>query len=135
MPNGKTHLLTGTVCGALTSIIIQNNLKKRDNVDLVHIILSSGVGFAGGRLPDIFEPPTNPNHRTFFHSFIFGAILGYLAIFIWNQLKESKSVESKSEQKDLIGIEIILDLLFVVIMAILLHLFLDSMTQKGLPII
>ena len=135
MPNGKTHLIAGTICGSVTSIVIQTRLNERDTIDLVHAFLSTGVGFASGRLPDIIEPPIHPNHRAFFHSFLFGTILGFVAVKIWKALKEKVSKRREQAQLRFNEKEIVLGLLFVAFIVVILHLFMDGFTKKSLPII
>lgn len=42
------------------------------SLDWAELALYGGAGGLAGLLPDIFEPATDPNHRRFFHSMIFG---------------------------------------------------------------
>ncbi|MGD1045339.1 MAG: metal-dependent hydrolase [Bacteroidota bacterium] len=135
MPNGKTHLITGTLCGTVTSIVIQTKLDEREKIDLGHAFLSTGVGFASGRIPDIIEPPIHPNHRAFFHSFLFGTILGFGALKVWKVIKEKVSKRREQGQYLFTEKELVLGLLFIALIVVLLHLFMDGFTKKSLPII
>lgn len=135
MPNGKAHLLAGTICGAATSIIIQTKVNKREQIDLGHALLSTGVGFAGGRLPDIIEPPLHPNHRAFFHSFVFGSILGIGVVKIWKVLKDMVAKREDLGKYRFTKTDIAFGLLFVVFIVLIIHLAMDAFTKKGLPII
>ena len=135
MPNGKTHFIAGTVCGAVASLAIQNKVHRNEHVDLGHLILSAGTGAAVGRLPDVMEPPIHPNHRAFFHSFTFGIALGFCAVEVWRIIEEKRE-ERKSVGIEQVGVaEILLGLLLIAIVVFLLHLLMDGFTKKCLPII
>ena len=135
MPNGTTHLLAGAICGALVSPVIQNSLHEKEKVEFGHLMLSAGTGVISGRIPDIIEPPINPNHRAFFHSFTFGLILGFGMKELWKTIKAKAMVRKVQGNPSVSGTEILLGLFFVVLLVILLHLVMDGFTKRGLPII
>lgn len=133
MPNGSTHLVAGLVGGGIASLVAQKKLDEKREIDWINVVASSGVGLATGRLPDIIEPSfRNPNHRKFFHSYTFGALLFLGGIFIWNKIKERR------KERDRTGAEISLQeiglwIILITIGAYLLHLLMDAFTKKGLP--
>ena len=98
-------------------------------------MLSAGTGVISGRIPDVLEPPINPNHRAFFHSFTFGLVLGF-GMKELRRIIKAKAMERKVRGNPSIsGTEILLGLFFVVLLVILLHLVMDGFTKRGLPII
>ena len=135
MPNGKIHNKAGTILGATTYLLIQNNSEQKEKVDFGELLLSSGIGLSTARIPDILEPATNPNHRAFFHSFVFGGILCFAGVYAW------KDLQARRYEREAMGIQQcskyeILDVVIVIgAGSILLHLFMDGFTKKGLPFI
>ena len=77
MPNAKEHKQIAQVAGLVTALI-----RARDQKELA--ILIEGVGgFFGGRLggliPDLIDPPINPNHRSVGHGVLPNLTVGLLA--------------------------------------------------------
>lgn len=134
MPNGKTHVIAGVVCGAFTSVAIQHQIEK-DNVNFGQVLLASGVGGVTGKLPDVLEPATNPHHRQFFHSFAFGALLGWVGVKGYKKLKERRSRVKNTLDNSFDTIDLLLVVAIIVIAVYILHLIMDGFTPKGLPII
>lgn len=135
MPDGRTHFIAGIVCGGVGSLLIQDRLHENKKLDPVHLLLSTGAGAAASRLPDIFEPAVHPNHRAFFHSFTFGALLGFSAVRLVRKIKEKRAERKERGIEQITGLEILLGLLFIAIIVFLLHLLMDGFTKKGLPFI
>lgn len=86
MPNKNDHAKTGFLTMGFYSLI--SNFKKQEEeirlsfryeIDLSELISTTLIGGCGGVIgslaPDFLEPPTNPNHRGFFHSFCFMSLL------------------------------------------------------------
>lgn len=135
MPNGNVHKTAGAILGPLTYLAIQKNSKQKENVDLGELLLSSGIGLSTARIPDILEPAIHPNHRDFFHSLVFAGITGYVG-FKALQDFNIRRFESKELGIKQWSWNEILDIIIVIGAAsILLHLFMDGFTKKGLPII
>lgn len=128
MPNGKTHALVGASAGAAISLWALRDRDEEIQNLLSQLFLSGTLGSVAGRLPDILEPATSPNHRAFFHSFAFGFMISYVGVKAWKSLKE-KYLGSD----DATRILIILGLVGIV--AFVLHLVMDGFTPKGLPLI
>ena len=135
MPNGRTHTLAGTVLGAFASLVAQDKFGDTKQIDIGHLLLSTGTGAAFGRLPDILEPPLHPNHRAFFHSFAFGAVLGFGGVEVWKILEEKAAERKTLGVGQISGTELLLWLALIVIGVVLLHLLMDSFTKKSLPIV
>lgn len=83
-------------------------------------IKSLVIGGIAGAAPDIIEPATNPNHRSFFHSIAFFAILAHANNKIW----QSESLTD--EQKQLIS---------TICAAYGSHLLIDGTSKRGLPLL
>jgi LexA-binding, inner membrane-associated putative hydrolase len=73
MPNRAAHVLTSTAAGALFAAHRSGN--QTDASRLCELAGGFIGGYAGGRAPDICEPPTTPRHRGSAHSAGAGAIL------------------------------------------------------------
>lgn len=133
MPNGNVHKTAGAILGTSAYLLIKDNLHEGENIDLGELVLSTITGIGSARVPDILEPATNPNHRAFFHSFVFGFLLCYFGVRTW------KDLQLKREKRKLLGIKEaglseILDIILIVgIGSVLLHLLMDGFTKKGLP--
>jgi len=68
MPRRKTHVEVGALIGVLAGAYVGRDEKSGYNVAT---ILGGFVGgIAGGRLPDILEPPINPRHRSVAHAIV-----------------------------------------------------------------
>lgn len=119
-------MVAGLACGAVTSMVVLSRKEKQPDFTL--LVAGALAGAGGGRLPDVLEPATHPNHRAFFHSVLFGAILYLVGKSLWDQITRESSTEERISGK-----QIALLLLFAVIVAVLVHLLLDSFTKKGLP--
>jgi len=118
MPDNIEHAIAGGIVG-LTCYLGNSNLTK-NKPSLIGVLVASTLGGIAGLLPDIIEPPNNPNHRGLFHSASVGGLLTYL-------LKDvAKSNTIRQEGK-------LISAIFG--LGYLSHLFMDSSTKKGLPII
>lgn len=84
---------------------------------LGELALWSAAGGCIGLLPDILEPATTPNHRSFFHSFSFIALAAWLAFRFCRGLSFAAKV-----------------VLALVALPYLSHLVLDARTKRGLPL-
>jgi len=133
MPNGNTHLIVGAIGGAVASVVVQHRLHENKKLDPGHVLLSTGAALAVSRLPDILEPATSPNHRAFFHSLVFSAVLIFLGREVWQEMKEKREQRKRLGVKEISGWEIFGGLALIAIGAILLHLLMDWTTKKGLP--
>lgn len=86
-------------------------------------LLGCGLGAALGTLPDILEPAKHPNHRQFFHGWVFAATLAYAGY----KLYEWKPEEAWQKTARMLGL--------IAISAYLIHLSMDSLTPKSLPLV
>ena len=79
MPNRRQHTRVGMAVGIPTALIV-NAVTQYERIErgeqdgwnhlesLLWGVGGAAFGYFGGRLPDILDPPTSPNHRAFFHS-------------------------------------------------------------------
>lgn len=93
---------------------------KKEEVALEGIVGSLILGGVGGILPDLIEPATHPNHRSFFHSITLLALLGYSNVKTW------QSENMNDDHKLLISI---------LTAGYGSHLLVDGLSKKGLPLI
>lgn len=65
MPNGSTHKVAGTLAGSGIAFLLSSGQPAGDR-----IAECAGGALGGclfGRVPDIFDPPDSPNHRSIAH--------------------------------------------------------------------
>lgn len=119
MANGKTHLMVGAVSGIALAAID----KKNESTYFSDPLVAGAVGGFFGKLPDLIEPATNPNHRQFFHSVVvFGALIaGCKKMYEWSPEDDfGKALRA---------------VVLVGGVAYMSHLALDALTKKSLPVI
>ena len=134
MPNREFHMTLGAVTGSLFSAFeellsqINNEEHKDDNKFnisweplIFKAILGVFLGSIGGILPDLLEPARNPNHRSFFHSWLL--LLSMLLVIAF---KISKKSTLKGE---------FFHLFLPLTVGYSSHLLADMTTAKGLPAI
>jgi inner membrane protein len=88
-----------------------------------HAIAGCIGGYCLGTLPDILEPATSPNHRQFFHSWAFAALLAYgvYRAYRWEPEPASEKV--------------LRALCLIAGGAYLVHVALDATTKRSLPLV
>lgn len=116
--NSDTHMAVGACLAALDNIL--EALSCSREINLQEVVGSAIAGAGAAILPDIFEPATNPNHRSFFHSVAISSVpTNYLRY----------SIEDSSQQDPLRRLKRALAIGY------LSHLALDIMTPKRLPLL
>lgn len=90
---------------------------------LPHAAIGGVGGFCCGTLPDLIEPATSPHHRQFFHSIVFGGLVGYGLYETW-----------KWEPATTFG-KIVRVAGLLAGGAYLVHLALDATTKRSLPMV
>jgi membrane-bound metal-dependent hydrolase YbcI (DUF457 family) len=130
MANFKTHLVTGAVVGGCIllgcNLIDQSNrieMKQMPAYDggelLKQLLVGVAIGGLAGILPDLLEPADSPFHRKFWHS-------GLLSVALCRgMVKLGQSGLSEQTKACLQGGTA----------GYLSHLFLDSITPMGLPLV
>ena len=108
------------IIGAFSALGIYSlfKLSKNEKITLQGAATSMAAGGLIGMAPDLIEPPTNPNHRSFFHS------LGFLMLLSAGNLKMWKSNSIPEEVKEALSI---------MYGAYGSHLISDATTKRGLP--
>lgn len=86
-------------------------------------LVGGGLGATLGTLPDVIEPADHPNHRQFFHGWVFATMLAYSGY----KLYKWKPEEPWQEIVRKVGL--------IAISAYLIHLMMDAGTPKSLPVI
>ncbi len=134
MPNALFHYKSGIIVGLGTTIILSKESHK-DKIFLTKIAVGAGASILTARLPDFLEPAINPNHRAFFHSYAFAAIIGIGVVKLWIMFKKLSRVPI--EKRDTPHYFKILFIMALIVcgIAILVHLIFDAFTSKGLPMI
>ena len=117
--NGLTHRV---VAGLAVGAVLAGREAKRGQSSL-EPVASGAISALLTNLPDVLEPATSPNHRAFFHSLAFAAMLGI-------GLHRLSQWETRSEQDKFwkyLGM--------LAGSACLIHLALDFTTRRSLPIV
>lgn len=117
--NGPAHQV---VAGFATGVFLAER-ERQTGIQTAQPLLGGTAAAFLTKLPDILEPATSPNHRQFFHSLAFAGLLCLAFKELGNWQPESA------------GGEFLKVLGQVAIPAYLIHLFLDSLTAKSLPLI
>lgn len=121
MPCAVTHRLINFTA---TAVFLGAYERKPDEPTLPHPVLGAPLSACLATLPDILEPALrNPNHRQFFHSVLFAALVGW-GVYKTYQWRPETPIE-----------EIIRIALLIAGSAYLLHLVADSFTRRSLPLI
>ena len=117
--NGPTHRL---VASAAACAYLAHQESKDGPLTAAPLVGGAAAALLTG-LPDILEPATSPNHRAFFHSLTFAALLGV-------GMKKLHDWEPETEAQRLLR-----KLAMVAGAAYLIHLALDFTTRKSLPLV
>ena len=98
--NGKTHQAIAIPAGVAFSLF-----QSQEQPVLGKMLEAAGAGLAasfGARLPDIWDLPTNPNHRSWAHSFLGAASVGsyiYQNVqMAQNSLREQAASHARASQ-------------------------------------
>ena len=119
MANGTTHRIAAAVVIGAVWIHAEVDQPEKSAKPL----LGAGLAALLTNLPDILEPALHPNHRQFFHSLTFAAMLGKATHEIYEWETDNPADEA------------IRFLLLVGAGAYFVHLLLDAGTAKSLPIL
>ncbi|WP_459949443.1 metal-dependent hydrolase [Denitratisoma sp. agr-D3] len=116
--NRPTHQL---VAATAVSLYLAN--QERTTGPTSKPLLGGAAAALLTNLPDLLEPATSPNHRSFFHSVVFaaGLVEGFRQLNNWQPATDL--------EKFLRGAGML------AISAYLIHLALDFTTKKSLPIL
>ena len=96
---------------------------KEDDHWAKHPLVAAATAAVCGTLPDILEPALHPNHRQFFHSFLFATGVGFVLYKLYRWEPESE------------GGELVRAVTLVGGCAYLVHLSMDAFTRKSLPLV
>lgn len=120
MSNAASHRRGAAAALALVSAVEEYG--RTGKISTRTVLVACG-GAACGTLPDLVEPAIHPNHRQFFHSVTFAALLaiGLYEIYLW---------QPQTDADKLIKV-----VLLIAGGAYLVHLIMDSQTKKSLPVI
>lgn len=147
MANRKQHAILGATAGvsgyALYSWI------KQEEMSLPELVGFALSGTIGAFLPDILEPATSPNHRSFFHSVSFVGMAGPpMWSSVWRirdeQIHLAEECEARADATldeyeksswkwQAIWHRFLAGLLPGLVLGYASHLAADSLTPKGLP--
>ena len=89
--NSRGHMMLGAAVGA--GVYVANKKFRKEPVTTQEGLLCSGIGACFALLPDLLEPASSPNHRSFFHGVVFALFVGYTVwAYIQHLKRDGKSV-------------------------------------------
>lgn len=78
MSDGRTHRAIGTLAGG--GYALAKAQHQRREYLLLEVLGGLVAGNLGARLPDVFDPPTHPGHRSLAHGIVPVASVGTAAV-------------------------------------------------------
>ena len=118
--NAAHHKLGSSI--VVTAFIAAHDIDKKGRITQ-KTILYGALATKLGSIPDWIEPATSPNHRQFFHSFVFLGMVTYGGY----KLYQWKPKENWQKTLKWVGL--------VAAIGYGTHLLMDASTQRSLPII
>jgi len=120
MPNAAAHILGAAIGVGLMHLAHEHAAEEGPSG---MPFASAGLAACFGCVPDRLEPAIHPNHRQFFHSLAFGALLIYSGKRVYDWHPED-DLGKAARYVMLVGIA-----------AYGVHLAMDALTKKSLPLI
>lgn len=119
MANSAAHRTVAAlgVCAALA------HGEKQRGESTAKPLFGAGIAALCGTLPDLLEPALHPNHRQFFHSLVVLGGVGYL-------LDVLRKWQPKDDFEEITKLALI-----AAAGAYGIHLIMDGLTPKGLPLV
>lgn len=135
MPNGFTHLtINGISLIPIHNLLIEDKTGNNEHNKNIELITTGAAMVGTAKFPDKLEPALNPNHRAFYHSILFGMMVGGLGYLALQDLRETRNVRIAAGIKKITLRELI-DIFWVGASAsYLIHLLADGFTPTGLPL-
>lgn len=143
------HCVAGAISGGALAFHYAADLGERER--LLETIGGCLFGILGARLPDIFDPPTSPNHRGAAHSAgaaicsigkVQAGIAAWqetLRAFAEDEMQAARLNAGRPEERGHLFVGTLLSLAAGAIPGLVAgyasHLVLDALTPKGLPLI
>lgn len=119
MPSKNTHQNIAALAMFSSQLVTEVNGGNLTVKPFVNAALAA----MATNLPDLIEPATNPHHRQFFHSMLFGSLVASAGVKLY-QWQPEEEWENILRQVMLVGCG-----------AYVIHLLADSLTPRGLPIV
>jgi len=135
MPRRKTHKQRSALITLPGHSLLINDKEDNNLQNKILELLSTITGTTvGSTLPDKFEPAFHPNHRSFFHSSVFGLIVIRFGLDALQNLKQYRDMRKVSGIEQVSLQELLNIFLVGVSVAYLDHLIVDGFTPNGLPL-
>jgi hypothetical protein len=135
MPNRQTHVTVAVLAGVAATLHYTRNERPEDRaVELLGTLIGS---YAGGRLPDVLDPPISPLHRSFAHGGL--AVAGVAAARVEEWCRACRHDAALCAAQGRSGDRVLLLLLAGFLTGLRFgygsHLALDFFTRQSLPLL
>lgn len=135
MPNRNTHVTVAVIAGVAATLHYTRNERPEDRaVELLGALIGS---YAGGRLPDILDPPIGPLHRSFAHGGLAVAGLAAARVEEWCRACRNNAALCAAQARS--GDQLLYLLLAGFLTGLRFgygsHLALDAFTPRSLPLL
>ena len=135
MPNGFTHLTINSISLIpIYNFFIEDKTGSNEHNKNIELLTAGAAVIGTAKFPDKLEPALNPNHRDFYHSILFGIMVGSLGYLALQDLRETRNVRIVAGIKKITLREVIDIFLVGASASYLIHLIADGFTPKGLPL-
>ena len=135
MPSGKIHKQRSAFITLPGHSLLINDKEDNNLQNKILELLSTITGTrVSSTLPDKFEPAFHPNHRSSFHSPVFGLIVIKLGLDALQNLKQYRDMRKVSGIEQVSLQELLNIFLVGASVGYLDHLIADGFTPKGLPL-
>ena len=135
VPNRNTHVTAGVIAGAVAALYCSRDEPAEHRA--VEVLGGMLGGYVGGRLPDLFDPPTNPLHRSFAHGGLAVGTVALAQLDEWRRACRQSAADCAAAGR---GLDEFLNLMLAGFLTGLQagyasHLALDMFTPAGLPLL
>ena len=126
MPNGISHLtINGISLMPIYNYFIEDKSGSNKYNNGIELITVGATVMGTAKFPDKLEPAIHPNHRDFYHSILFAALVGGVGYSTWKDLRETRNARIATDVKQISFREIVDIILISASASYLLHLIAD----------
>lgn len=135
MPNRNTHVTVAVIAGVAATLHSARNERPEDRtIELLGALIG---GYAGGRLPDVLDPPMGPLHRSYAHGGLAVAGLATAQVEKWCRACRLQATQCAAQGRsaDRFVLLLLAGFLTGLRFGYASHLALDALTPRSLPLL